>query len=1356
MRRGCLKKRLLSMILAVAMVITMVPALLMSSIEAKATSSVYVTLHFDLSTWGWGQPALQYWGGSSTTVVGDGDSYNFEAWNVDITNLIDDGDGWYEITLNGDFSGFQILDANNSSNCTNGVGYDSAMANLVSDSAVDIYACPNNWDWSNSKAYWYLDKSLTNSIDNYGQDVDDTTSTVVNPWANASEKTSPIVNSDNTITFVLDATGDYANVTSVSLMGTLPCTDWSDGLAMTLSDDGEVWTVTTPVIAPGVYEYKYKYNGSTWICDPLNDPNDGGNSKVVVAGLSEGYLDIMRNTATELPTTLAFYSEDGTSEEVEVSYSCEDSDVTIEDGLVTVGGSASSVELIASYESYSSKFTLYIKDSVYTYNLYYFDEDASHMAVDAADIWAWEIDGGNLGPFSFDSLVTLEDGNQWLKATFTSSAKNLGLIPRSNGGWTWQTVNHYFYNTNGDDECDIYIINGDENTYSSLPSSTKVEKRYVIVEYDRDDEDYDGWNIYTWNSGFGSEVTIDPVEVNGKEYIIVPVKTSTVDFTLSFCMRRSTDDNAWAEKDGGDHYIVVPANQSVVKAVFTEGEGVTSILPYNKGYEMSGADKKISFYYRDDELLLTDEEASLEDEVSVVINGSEYAMDYDEENERYEYELTDITTGDYAYYYIVGDEELLDSFNENTTYYDGKECSLVTYKSFDSLEVEASLSQDKMDYTENNVLTVELVTDDDETISDDEIASVYANLSELGLGELEVDTELMELTISVLDTTTLGNKNIDVTVNDIYGNVYTTTASVEIVEKTSNDFDWDEAVIYFTVTDRFYDGNSTNNDGVDKDGSLSYHGGDFAGLEEKLDYLEDLGINTIWITPIVDQSNTTTEKDGETIESTGYHGYWASDFTELSSYLGTEEEFSSLIEAVHARGMKLMVDVVLNHAGYETEDYFNTILTDEDGNYIEMIRSAENTVSGDDVYDSLSGLPDFVTEDPAVRNQLIEWQVNWIEKYDIDYFRVDTVKHVDATTWAAFKNELTKANSSFKLIGEYSGAGYGNTASELGTGTMDSLLDFDFNDFAQNYVTGNISSVENSLVARNSSINNTATLGAFLSSHDEDGLVYKLINENGLTEEEALNVFKVAAALELTAKGQAVIYYGEEIGQYGANDYPYQTNRYDFDWDEAAAQAEDSSSMLNHYKKLLAIRKQYASLLAKGDRQTILSSDSEGYDVFERSYLGTNLYVGLNITNSENEVTFEVAEAAGTVLKDMYGDGSYVVSEDGTVTVTIPASSNGGTVILVKEAKQDAAKGDDEKKDDCHDGKSPVDQVIEQTKKAVGTVQETIKKVVETIVKIIVKPIISPIVNIFNKVVEQTKVISNPVVSVIKSIFGRR
>ena len=714
---------------------------------------------------------------------------------------------------------------------------------------------------------------------------------------------------------------------------------------------------------------------------------------------------------------------------------------------------------------------------------------------------------------------------------------------------------------------------------------------------------------------------------------------------------------------------------------------------------MDGANDTIHFYYRNDTLAAENNLASLDGKVSVVVNGQTCPMTYDAANDRFGYDFTGVSTGDYYYYYVVGGIEELDAFNSEKADYSGKECSVCHFKKA-NVSVEASLSQYAMDYNDNNVLSVKLTAKDGEGLETSEIAAITADLSELGLGkEFAIEPELMEGTISCLNTVAAGVKNIPVTVKDIYGNVYTTATNVTVTErkKSAGDFDWDEAVIYFAVTDRFFDGDAENNNAygvgdynIGEKGGSSYHGGDFAGLNQKLDYLKDLGVNTIWITPIV-ENITEDQHDNETDTATyGYHGYWASDFTKLNKHLGTEQQFKALLDAAHSKGMKIMVDVVLNHAGYGTEDYFNRILTDADGNSISMIRDSSNTISGDDKYDSLSDLPDFVTENKAVTDQLVTWQTEWMSKYSIDYYRVDTVKHVETTTWEAFKNSLTKVNPDFKMIGEYSGAGYANNAGELGTGSMDALLDFDFNDFAQKFVTGDISGVESSLQKRNGAINNTATMGSFLSSHDEDSLQYKLVNESKLSEEEAYNLMKVAATLQITAKGQPVLYYGEEIGQGGANNWPLQTNRRDFDWTELEKQKADSNSIYNHYKTMLAIRNTYTDVFARGNRSTVAASDAEGYEVISRSYGNSTLYVGMNVKEAEKEVVIPVAESAGTVLKNLYDGKTYTVSADRNVSVTIPAAKDGGTIVLTAETKTEPAP-DNTTDDKKPDGKTTED-----------------------------------------------------------------
>lgn len=893
------------------------------------------------------------------------------------------------------------------------------------------------------------------------------------------------------------------------------------------------------------------------------------------------------------------------------------------------------------------------EQGAYQYTIYYLD--ANHKSVDGASLWIWS-DNVNGTQYFFQDTEELADGNIWLKAEVSSDYEVLYIIPRAYDDWAWQDVDKSYDNEQKQENVTLYLVNGDASVYTELPEIVERESRYVIVEYDRPAGDYDGWNIYSWNTGYGSDVSVGFEKLGDKMAARIPVVDTKE--SISFCMRKSETDNEWAEKDGGDHTVAIPLDQSVVKASFIQGEGIVYNLPYNIGYITDSVNGEITFYYRDDTLFRNYEEAALKDHVELIWDDEKYPMSYDETNERYYY-TGKLTEGNHYYGYLVNGELVTDRFNTETAVVNGTTYSAYTYTTF-NVDIQAEVTPSEIDYNDNAVLKLTLQADEAEQI---EAVEAYADLSELGQSSsFAIDTELMEGTIALKEGVSTGVKNIPVTVKDQYGNLYTTTAHVTVKDRDNDGFDWDEAVIYFAVTDRFFDGDSSNNDEygtgnyAPAEGSM-YHGGDLAGLESKLDYLQNLGVNTVWITPIVENIEDTLDCDGyDGQHNSGYHGYWASDFAQLNKHLGTQEELQELIDALHARGMKLMVDVVLNHAGYGTEDIFNNT-------YIEgknMLRDSSTTVKGDDKKDALSSLPDFVTEDGQVRDLLIAWQTSWVSNYDIDYFRVDTVKHVDDTTWKAFKNALTYIDPDFKMIGEYAGAGYATNAGQLRTGQMDSLLDFDFNDQAISFVSGNLSTVENFMESRNAGIDNTATMGSFLSSHDEDGLMYRLMNEGSRVDsDKAHALMKVAATLQITAKGQPVIYYGEELGQTGANNWPYQTNRYDMDW----SIANDDNDMLGHYSKLLEIRNSYTDVFAKGSRTTVSADDANGTLVASRSYGDTTLYVGFNINENESR-TVELKLAANTTYTDLYSNSQYQSDADGVVQIEIPAAQDGGTVVL--------------------------------------------------------------------------------------------
>ncbi len=1273
-RKHGIFRQVFSLILVLAMIMTMIPSIGGMATAYADDGKVSITLHFK-NYGNWNEVATKATETENWTSISGYEQYN--AWPGVVLSEDTEHKGYYTLTV--------TKETDTQFNCIfNNNGNNSQTSNIII-SASELAG-------KTSYEGWVIDSS--------GEILKSAPNSWTTPGASDLSYVSPEVNGRK-VTFRVPGS-KFPGAEKVTVPGDM--NNWkekeADGSYVLTKNDAGMWTGTF-TMAPGVYGYKFVANES-WnssMTDPANSATTDGNSKLVVPGLEDKVIDaVKKNEATKLPATLKCYAKDGTVTDAPVDYSlkAENENVSLSGNTITVKGAYAEKTLALDAKTADGKqstVTLNLVDKTYTYTIYYYDFNEAHMSTSAADLWLWETSGaGAKEGTPFTSTEKLSDGNTWLKTVVTLSYTNVSIIPRAAGGWSWQSNTIEYVNTDGKGNVTLYITSNGKEAYTSIPELVAPRERYVMVEYDRPAGDYDGWNIFTWNSGFGDKVTVNFQKMNGKMVAKIPVKDTTADMMLSFCMRRSTADNEWADKDGGDHYVSVPANQNVVKAKFVQGEGITEVLPSNIGCVLDGENGQIHFYYRDDEMVAAkNTQKSIADRVSVTINGKENKMAYDAANERFYYDLTDIKTGDYCYYYTVDGKEKLDAFNEKTKDYKGKKCSYRFYKKFDAA-ITAELSKASMDYNDNNVLTIKTNPAKEADMSAFEVATATVDLSALGLSSTyAIDPELMEVSISCLDTTTAGNKTLPVTVKDIYGNVYRTSTNVTVTErnKKDGDFDWDEAVIYFAVTDRFFDGNTSNNDayGVkdyntgDKGGS-SYHGGDFAGLTQKLDYLKDLGVNTIWITPIV-ENITSDQHDADTDTATyGYHGYWASDFTKLNKHLGTEEEFAALIDAAHSRGMKLMVDVVLNHAGYGTEKYFNNILEGADGKKIKMLRDSSNTVSGDDKQDALSDLPDFVTEDAEVRNQLIKWQTDWMEKYKIDYYRVDTVKHVDSTTWSAFKNSLTKVNPDFKMIGEYSGAGYANTAGELGTGSMDALLDFDFNDFAKDFVGGKISTVENSLLKRNAALNNTATMGNFLNNHDDDTLQELLVKKSGLSAEEAYNLMKVAATLQITAKGQPVIYYGDELGQAGANDWPYQTNRRDFDWTELEAQKTNSNSIYNHYKTMLSIRNAYTDVFARGSRTSILSSDEDGYDVIARSYGDTTLYVGMNINKKATEVTIPVSAEAGSKMENLYDGNEYTVSADKTVTVSIPAAKDGGTVILTEVKKTvDPTPADPGKKD---------------------------------------------------------------------------
>lgn len=1226
-RRFSTKNRFVSFLLAIAMVLTLLP---IGAVQAKAEGSRQIIMHFKNST-NWEAVYTKIAEGKSWTAV---DGYGYaNSWpgaevEKDLAN-----EGWYSFTIstnsekefhcifNNKDHGKQTANINfkvENSKIEKWVTGEGEQETVIMDQA------PEGWKESASNA-------------------------PVKPVINVQ---SPVVNEDRTVTFNLDATGEYKDAEDVCLMGTVEGTDWTKGLPM--NKVGDKFTVTVPKQNPGIYGYKYKI-GTSWITDPANDAMTDGNSRLVVPGLESKNMEALAGKDLELPKTLKLYGDDGTSSDETVSYTLKDpslSDkVTLKDETINVkkGSGIKTVELTATAGNETSDVIVNVVEKQYKVTIYMYSPDFE-MKAGVSDVYIYNKKGAEKEFVPLNNTIEDTENNvTWLQGTTYVSFNSLGIIGRPTAGsWDGQDSNQYYVINEEKSEITLWYVFGKKPVIEK-PVITKADPRYLCLEYENDTLTTTP-EFYSWTTGIEEKVR-KPFESdgNGKWKIKVPVKSTCTKVDFVVVLDPSGSD--WI-KDGGDHSIAFPQEQNVVCASMKKGEEPVLSAPYNKGYEVLPKENKIAFYYRDDNALIDDKLADMK--VSVDINGTEYEMTYNAGNKRFEYNYNELKSGRTLYRYKVGEEYILDKYNDKKEQKDGNDYSYIEYYKLNA-SIQAEVMNASFNYNENNV--VKFTVNQDENEKKLEVASASIDVSSLGgSSTLAIVPDLQAVTISATTDTSLGKKTLPIVVTDQYGNEYSTSVQVEVTARTkknAKDFDWDESVIYFMVTDRFFDGNESNNTAsgaqtYGKDNAGLYHGGDFAGITQKLDYLEDLGINTIWITPIVENipGVTVTDTGKEDVPyNAAYHGYWASDFTKLNPTLGTEEEFQTLIDQAHNRGIRIMVDIVVNHAGYDTD-------------FGDMIRSGDDIVSGSDQKDSLSNLPDFKTEDPAVSAQLVKWQTQWVKDFGIDYFRVDTVKHVENDTWAELKNALTEVDSDFKMIGEYAGGGYASNGNTLGTGEMDSDLDFDFNDQATNFVKGNISSVESFLTSRNSVLNNTYMTGQFLGSHDEDGFKKKLL-DGGMAEDAATAASMVAASLQITAKGQPVIYYGEEIGQTGLNNYPYQTNRYDFDWSIVS----NDNKTYQHYKKMLSIRNAYTDVFARGDRKTILASDENGYDIVSRSYKGTKLYVGLNIKDVAQTVEIPVSENNGTVLKDLYSGKTYTVS-NGKIKVIIPAATDGGTVVL--------------------------------------------------------------------------------------------
>ena len=437
-------------------------------------------------------------------------------------------------------------------------------------------------------------------------------------------------------------------------------------------------------------------------------------------------------------------------------------------------------------------------------------------------------------------------------------------------------------------------------------------------------------------------------------------------------------------------------------------------------------------------------------------------------------------------------------------------------------------------------------------------------------------------------------------------------------------FFWEGANVYFLLTDRFRNGDTSNdsNFGRKQDGGVlrDFKGGDIKGVTQKLKegYFTDLGINAIWMNPMVEQIHTATDEG--TGLSYGFHGYWAKDWTTLDPNFGTMEEYKEMVETAHSKGIRIIMDVVINHTGPVTDfdkqwpdswvrtsptctyqDFATTVtctlvknlpdIRTESDEPVELPPFLVEKWKNEGRYDAeMAELDAFFSRTGyprAPRFYIMKWLTDYVTELGIDGFRVDTAKHTEAGIWAELYKEAKYAfaqwkaqnpdevldNNEFFMVGEvynytiYDGKNFAmgpDTTVDFYSNGLQSLINFALRS-SQDKSLEDISTEYRSIL--DSELKGASVMN-YISSHD-DGSPY---------DKERTNTYESGTKL-LLAPGISQVYYGDETAR------PLITEgalgdanlRSEMNWDDLENNQE-TKDIWQHYANLGQFRKSHPAV----------------------------------------------------------------------------------------------------------------------------------------------------------------------------------
>lgn len=400
-------------------------------------------------------------------------------------------------------------------------------------------------------------------------------------------------------------------------------------------------------------------------------------------------------------------------------------------------------------------------------------------------------------------------------------------------------------------------------------------------------------------------------------------------------------------------------------------------------------------------------------------------------------------------------------------------------------------------------------------------------------------------------------------------------------------------IIYFILTDRFYGKpNPAILQGIDRNDPFAFHGGNIDGIIEKIPYLKNLGITALWITPVYLQMQSPR------IKAQPYHGYWTLDFNTVDPHLyidngrypaGSKLYVKDLADRLHKNGIKLILDMVVNHVGYDHPGRTNSEPNPT------PIRSHWFNKPGldcnqDVIEGELAGLPDLDLDQLDVIDYQINTIASWIKETGIDCIRMDTAKHVERGFWNYFKTQIRGRFPDISLIGEALVYDIDDLTNYQKFWGFDSLFDFPVQQAMEKvFIYGAGMTIFNSpfdigvgIFEKDSMYSNHNRLVSLLDNHDLPGRFITIARDHfGNDLRMAADVLKLTLTFMFTTRGIPQIYYGTEIGMEGG---PDPDNRKDFMWEKIGPdngvrpEYALEKEIFDHTKKLIGLRRGHEAL----------------------------------------------------------------------------------------------------------------------------------------------------------------------------------